>query len=338
MKNVTGIRVDEEVANDVNAPPLQLSPYLASRLGLDAIRKQYVPSEEEKTIRKYELGDPINDDGKSPIKGLIHRYSNRVLLKITNQCEAYCRFCFRREFVGTKTQAFLTNREFEAVCKYIEGNTQINEVIFSGGDPLILSPRRLRFYCDRLEAIENVRMIRFHTRLPMQAPQKINDELIGLFASLSKPVNLVLHINHFNEFENLNMQAIERLKSAGVNLFSQTVLLSGINDCVETLEETFNQILALSIKPYYLHHTDLARGTSHFAISLKNGMALYSELSKKISGIALPNYVLDMPDGSGKIRLCETRIRQGLDGNFEILDNDGKWRFYPNIGTSGHTS
>ncbi len=330
MENIKQSEFKIETTNSVNSPKFQMNMHLSSKIHIDEIRKQYVPSPNEEITKQYELSDPISDEINSPLKGLVHRYSNRALLKLTNQCEAYCRFCFRREFVGTKVQAFINNDEFDKICDYITTNKQINEIIFSGGDPLILSPRRIEEFCRRLEAIENIKTLRFHTRLPIQAPHKITNQLINTLKSIKKPINIVLHINHISEIDENVKKAISELKNVG-NLFSQTVLLKGINDNAHILAETFNCLFGLSIKPYYLHHTDLARGTSHFAVPLAHGMEIYEEISKTLSGLALPNYVLDMPDGSGKIRLCRPKIRNRDDGNFEIFDNRNEWKFYPNI-------
>jgi lysine 2,3-aminomutase len=287
----------------------------------DPIAAQFVPTSAELKVSAEELADPIGDHQHAPVTGIIHRYPDRVLLTPTHICPVYCRFCFRRESVGQ--QKSLSEPELEAAFDYIETHKEIWEVILSGGDPLILSPRRLKKLLTRLRKIEHVKIIRIHTRVPVVSPEKITPELIATLRD-ANPLYVVLHTNHAQEFSDAAKTACAGLADAGIPLLSQTVLLKGINDTAATLGKLMRLLVENRIKPYYLHHGDKARGTSHFRTSIADGQALIRELRGNYSGLCQPEYVLDIPGGAGKAPIGPQYIAAKIpnqSGNNADYDN-----------------
>lgn len=290
----------------------------------DAIARQFLPDTAELTIRPEELYDPIGDITYSPTPGLTHRYPDRVILAATHTCEVYCRFCFRREAVGE--EGALPEADLEAALAYIAATPAIWEVILTGGDPLVLSPRRLSALMQRLSAIPHVEIVRFHTRVPVVAPARITDDMIA--ALRARPTTyLVLHTNHAQEITPAAQAALKRLADAGIPLLSQTVLLKGINDSAATLESLFRTLLRHRVTPYYLHHCDLARGTSHFRTTIAAGQAIMAQLRGRLSGIGLPTYVLDIPGGFGKVPIGPGYVEPTGDA-YQITDWQGRRHAY----------
>ncbi|MCE9506855.1 MAG: lysine-2,3-aminomutase-like protein [Alphaproteobacteria bacterium] len=286
----------------------------------DPVARQYLPSVEELNTTPQETADPIGDEVHAPVKGIVHRYPDRVLLKPVHVCSVYCRFCFRREKVGPGSEA-LSPTELEAALGYIRATPKIWEVIVTGGDPFVLSPRRLLMLMQELNKIEHVKVIRFHTRVPVADPLRVTQELVEALAS-EKAVYVVLHCNHANELTDKVRAAAQLFLQSGIPLLSQSTLLRGVNDKAETLEELFRALTALRIKPYYLHHPDLAPGTSHFRLPLAEGQKLTAALHGRLSGIAQPHYVLDIPGGFGKIPAGSTWIEENDDG-YTVTDYQG---------------
>ncbi len=267
----------------------------------DPIARQFVPDIRELDRSPEELEDPIGDHAHEPVKGVIHRYPDRVLLKITGVCPVYCRFCFRREMVGPKAEANLTHDEIEKALAYIAAHPEIWEVILTGGDPLILSPRRISEIMGQLGEIEHVKVVRWHSRVPVVAPRLITEELVCALMETRHSVFVVLHINHAKELTAAARDAIAMLVDHGVPMLSQSVLLKGVNDDAASLEALFRALIEERVTPYYLHQGDLAPGTSHFRTSIEHGQSLMAELRRRMSGIALPTYVVDVPGGYGKV-------------------------------------
>lgn len=265
----------------------------------DPIARQFVPSIAELDTQSGDRPDPIGDAVHSPLEGLVHRYPDRVLLKLVNVCAVYCRFCFRREMVGPG-QRGLSPAALSAALDYIRGRPEIWEVILSGGDPLVLSARRLREVVRSIAAIGHVKIIRFHTRMPVVEPASITPAMIRALRADGKATYVVLHANHPRELSPAARAACARLIDAGVPMLSQSVLLRGINDNVDTLAALMRAFVECRIKPYYLHHADLAPGTAHLRTSIAEGQALMRELRGRISGLCQPDYVLDIPGGHGK--------------------------------------
>lgn len=292
----------------------------------DPVAKQFIPSSAELVNSPEELEDPIADARFTPVKGITHRYPDRVLLKITHMCSVYCRFCFRREVVGPGKQ-MLSSAELEDALAYIRHNKNIWEVIFSGGDPLIMPPKKLLPVLTALDEIEHVKVIRFHTRVPIVTPESINSELINALCRRA-PVWIVVHTNHSQEIGQAARDALHRLATAGLPLLSQTVLLKGVNDTPEALENLFRTLIESRVKPYYLHHGDLAKGTSHFRTTIRDGQRLMRELRGKTGGTCQPLYVLDIPGGHGKIPIGPAYIEEVEDG-YRVTDPWGKQHVYP---------
>jgi lysine 2,3-aminomutase len=267
----------------------------------DPIAAQFVPDARELAEHPQDLADPIGDAAHSPLPGIVHRYPDRVLLMPLRICPVYCRFCFRRESVGQAAEdAVLSPSELAAALDYIRAQPEVWEVILSGGDPLLLSPRRLGAILDALAAIEHVRVIRIHTRVPAVDPARINAELTAQLKR-RQAVYVVLHTNHPSELTPAALAACAQLVDNGIPMLSQSVLLRGVNDTAATLETLFRTLVANRVKPYYLHHADKAPGTAHFRTSLAEGQNLMRELRGRVSGLCQPEYILDIPGGHGKV-------------------------------------
>jgi len=280
--------------------PVAVTPHLADQMAAgDVLARQFVPEGEELAADAAGRSDPIGDKAHAPLRGIIHRYPDRLLLTPLLVCPAYCRFCFRRESVGQK-DAVLSDAELDAALAYIESHPEIWEVILSGGDPLMLPTRRLRAIMARLESIPHVAVIRIHTRVPVLDPARMTLALIGALDS-AKAVYAVLHCNHAAELSAETRAACAAVIKAGIPVLSQTVLLAGVNDDAQTLETLLRALVAMRIKPYYLHHPDLAPGTAHFRVPLARGRALMRALRGRLSGLCQPDYVLDIPGGFGKV-------------------------------------
>lgn len=290
----------------------------------DPIARQFVPSPEELVASPGEDGDPIGDGAHSPVEGVVHRYPDRVLLKPTHTCAVYCRFCFRREMVGPEGLSNLTPTQLDAAFAYIAARPEIWEVIVTGGDPLVLSPRRLADLMDRLEAIDHVKIVRFHTRVPAVDPDAVTPELVAALKRSSKAVYVALHANHARELTPATRAACARMVDAGIPMVSQTVLLRGVNDDPRTLADLMRAFVETRIKPYYLHHGDLAPGTAHLRTTVAEGQAIMRALRGTLSGLAQPTYVLDIPGGHGKVPVGPSYLADGA-----VETPDGGVRPYP---------
>jgi lysine 2,3-aminomutase len=297
----------------------------------DPIARQFLPDPAELVAQRGELTDPIGDHAHSPVEGVVHRYPDRVLLKVTHTCAVYCRFCFRREMVGPGA-APLSGAALEAALAYVAGRPEIWEVILTGGDPLVLSPRRLGDLISRLAAISHVKVVRIHTRVPAVDPDAVTDALVGALKRTPQAVYVALHANHPRELTPAARAACARLVDAGIPMVSQTVLLRGVNDDAETLEALMRAFVETRIKPYYLHHADLAPGTAHLRTSVAEGQAVMRTLRGRLSGLAQPAYVLDIPGGHGKSPIGPGYVeRTGSNGatRTTIEDFNGRRHAYP---------
>tara|TARA_R110000787_G_scaffold20785_7_gene61735 strand:- start:1022 stop:2113 length:1092 start_codon:yes stop_codon:yes gene_type:complete len=303
--------------------PIAIPPALAALIDPDdaddPIARQFVPDSRELAALAEEHPDPIGDDAHSPVAGIVHRYPDRVLLTPVLVCPVYCRFCFRRETVGG---AVLDDATLEAAIGYIRAHPEIFEVILSGGDPLILSPRRLAAIMDALDAIPHVAVVRIHTRVPVATPDRITDRLLSALRRTT-PVYVVLHCNHPRELTGPAQQAAARIVDSGIPMLSQTVLLKGVNDDDAVMEALMRAFLKSRIKPYYLHHGDLARGTRHFRTTLAAGQRIMRALRGRLSGLGQPGYVLDIPGGYGKSPVGPSYLKEGADGGWTVEDWQG---------------
>ena len=305
--------------------PVSITPEMTALIdesdARDPIARQFVPSSEELVAAPEERADPIGDAAHSPVPGIVHRHRDRVLLTPLLACPAYCRFCFRREQVGQGGDSALSVAATDMALAYIASHPEIREVIFTGGDPFVLSARRVAELSQRLASIPHVAVLRWHTRVPVVDPARVSDDLVAALTAPNVTTWVALHANHSREFTPAARAAIARLIDAGVPLVSQTVLLKGVNADIETLEDLMRTFLANRIKPYYLHHPDLAPGTSHFRLPIEDGQALMRGLRARITGMGVPDYVLDIPGGYAKVSLMSENVECSGDGRHRIRDH-----------------
>ena len=321
------VRITEVSAQFAVAITPQVQALIEPGRAQDPIAAQFVPNAAELTVAEGELTDPIGDEAHSPVPGIVHRYPDRVLLKPLQVCPVYCRFCFRREAVGPG-HAGLDDAALEAALGYIESCKQIWEVVVTGGDPFVLSPRRMAGIMRRLDSIAHVRVIRFHTRVPVVRPDLVTEDLLDALR-IKKAVFVVLHVNHVNELSEAARAACARLVDRGVPMLSQTVLLRGVNADAATLETLFRALVETRIKPYYLHQGDLAKGTGHFRTSLATGQHVMRTLRGRVSGMCQPLYVLDIPGGHGKVPVGPGYLTQAAEGGYRVCDYLGNLHGYP---------
>ena len=296
----------------------------------DPIARQFIPDAAELDARPEELADPIGDDAHSPVEGIVHRYPDRVLLKLNSVCAVYCRFCFRRETVG-KPDA-LSPAALAAAFDYIRAHPQVWEVILTGGDPLVLSARRLRAAMQALAAIDHVKVVRIHSRVPIADPARITSGLVRAIKAKGKAVYVAVHVNHARELTEQARAACARMADAGLPLLGQSVLLAGVNDTPATLGALMRALVECRIKPYYLHHGDLAAGTAHLRTDIAAGQELMRQLRGRYSGLCQPTYVLDIPGGHGKSPIGPGYLeRTGSNGgeHFVVEDFNGTRHVYP---------
>ena len=305
----------------------------------DPIARQFIPTAAELVAHPSERVDPIGDEAHSPVPGIVHRYPDRVLFKLIHVCAVYCRFCFRREMVGPGRESALSDGAYTAALDYISAHSEIWEVILTGGDPLMLSPRRLAGIMADLAAIDHVRIVRIHTRLPVADPLRISAEMVAALRVEGATTWLALHANHAREFSEGVRAAIARIVDAGMPMVSQSVLLAGVNDSEAALEALMRAFVECRIKPYYLHHGDLAPGTAHLRTALAHGRELIRRLRGRMSGLCQPDYVLDIPGGSGKSPVGPSYLspQDSLAGSgeeseetrYRITDYCGEVHLYP---------
>ncbi|WP_416357980.1 lysine-2,3-aminomutase-like protein [Aureimonas phyllosphaerae] len=294
----------------------------------DPIGRQFVPSAAELRATPDENADPIGDDAHSPVPGIVHRYPDRVLLKPLHVCPVYCRFCFRREMVGPDGNGSLLEAELDAALAYVASRPEIWEVVVTGGDPFFMSPRRVEALGRALGAIGHVKVMRFHTRVPVVEPARVDAALVAALRAFPGATFVALHANHPREFTPNALAAIARLVDGGVPLVSQSVLLRGVNDDADTLSRLMRCFVENRIKPYYLHQGDLAPGTSHLRTTVAEGQALMKGLRGRISGLCQPTYVLDIPGGHGKVPIGPGFIEEAGEA-YEVADPTGQVHRYP---------
>ncbi|MBM3566830.1 MAG: lysine-2,3-aminomutase-like protein [Alphaproteobacteria bacterium] len=306
-------------------PVLLTAEVLASAAAdpADPVLRQYMPAADELAVTQGERTDPIGDAAHSPLRGLVHRHPDRVLLMPTEACAVHCRFCFRRHALGNPET--LSEEETWAALGYIRAHANIVEVILTGGDPLVLSPARLGRLVAAIADIPHVRVIRIHSRVPIAAPALVTTDTIAALKT-GKALFLAVHCNHANELTEAARAACRMFTDAGIPVLAQTVLLKGVNDDAGTLADLMTALVAARIKPYYLHHCDMVAGASHFRATVEDGRALMAELRRRISGLALPTYVLDIPGGAGKVPLGPD-YGPGPDGL--VRDSAGEVHPYP---------
>ena len=304
----------------------------------DPIARQFIPSALELVGTPGETADPIGDDAHSPVPGIVHRYPDRVLFKLVHVCAVYCRFCFRREMVGPGKESALSETAYRDALDYIRGHREIWEVILTGGDPLMLSPRRLAEIMADLAAIDHVKIVRIHTRVPVAAPGRIDADMVAALRVAGATTWIAVHANHPRELSDTARAACARLADAGIPLVSQTVLLRGVNDDAAVLEALMRVFVENRIKPYYLHHGDLAPGTAHLRTTIAEGQELMRRLRGRVSGLCQPEYVLDIPGGHGKAPIGPHYLSQAIsqgsepdrdETGYRVTDYCGDVHLYP---------
>ena len=304
---------------------VDITPYFASLIDpsnpQDPIRKQTIPTAGEILPFTGEMEDSLAEDAHSPVPGLVHRYPDRVLMLVTNQCASYCRYCTRSRIVGDPTHSF-TSKDFEAQLDYIQRTPQVRDVLLSGGDPLTLSPKVLERLLTALRKIPHVEIIRIGSRVPVFIPQRITDELAELLQRYH-PLWLNIHVNHPNEITAELAQACDRLSRAGIPLGNQSVLLAGVNDDPHIQRKLVHDLVRIRVRPYYLYQCDLVQGAGHFRTPIGKGIEIIEALRGHTSGFAVPTYVVDAPGGGGKIPLNPNYILSYSDHKVVLRNYEG---------------
>lgn len=302
LQHAEVISKDDDLSPVAEHFQIRVSPAMQAVLTKDSnnpIYQQFIPSIQESIILDDEVSDPIGDIPYTPVTGIVHRYQDRALLKVTQLCAVYCRFCFRKEMIGQYGES-LSRDELDNAFNYIKAHDELWEIILTGGDPLILSVNRLTDILQRLAEIPHIQNIRIHTRIPVVAPETITDELLNLFTDIQakgKSITIVIHANHADELTDNVASVMKKLQKNGVMLLSQSVMLKNINDNFEALKALMYRLIAIGIKPYYLHQLDFARGTSHFRVEETHAITLIRELRQKLSGICVPVLIQEIPHG-----------------------------------------
>ena len=334
------IRTKEELAELVQLTPeeeagidaaagrlaMAITPYFAQLMDSQKpycpIRRQAVPLVQETAIAPQDLVDPLGEENDSPVPGVVHRYPDRVLLLVTDNCAMYCRHCTRRRVVSS-TEQCLTRGSFQKALEYIRSNRKIRDVLLSGGDPLLLPDEQLEEMITMLRDIPHVEFLRIGTRVPVTLPQRITPELVAMLKKVG-PVFMSLHFNHPKEITRRSRRAIELLADAGIPLGSQTVLLKGINDRLYIMKKLMHELLKCRVRPYYIYHCDQAQGISHFRTSLSVGMNIMEKLRGFTSGYAVPHYVFDAPGGGGKIPVSPNYVVSQNKNVYVLRNYEGK--------------
>jgi len=336
LKNIIDISDEEqrEIEKCLKKFKMAITPYYASLIDPQnphcPIRMQCVPSVKELTVQPCELNDPLAEERYSPVKNIVHRYPDRVLFLLTDMCSMYCRHCTRRHMVG-KEDAIARKEVIDKAIEYIRNNTQVRDVLLSGGDPFILCEQRLEDIISRLREIPHVEIIRIGTRVPVVMPMRITDSLVNMLKKYH-PIWINTHFNHPNEVTEESMAACAKIVDAGIPLGNQSVLLRGINDNVQTLKELFLKLVKGRVRPYYLYQCDIAEGIGHFRTPVEKGIEIMYNLRGYISGFAVPTFVIDAPNGGGKIPINPEYIVSMDDIKVVLRNYKGDIYTYPNVG------
>lgn len=320
LEKVLGVPADS-VRDIVSEYPMRITPYLLKQIKEkgDAIWKQVVPSPEEfYPDTACEAEDPLHEEKDSPVPGLVHRYPDRVLLFVTNQCPVYCRFCTRKRFVGSP--GTLTPENLNKVVAYITAHTEIRDIIFSGGDPLMVVDKLLERILSALREIPHLEIIRLGTRVPGTLPSRITPAFCEMVKKYH-PLYMNLHFNHPDEITPEVARACGMLADAGIPLGSQTVLMEGVNDDPVIMKRLMQKLLAIRVKPYYIYQADLVRGTQHFRTRVEKGLEIISALRGHTSGMAVPHFVIDAPQGGGKVAILPEGTLLHIDEDEVIVKN-----------------
>ncbi len=328
MKKLKQFDVDiKTIQKVIKKYPIKLNPYYLSLIEKknDPIWKQCIPNLKELTDTRGDA-DPLKEEQYSPVQGLVHRYPDRVLLLVSNKCAMYCRFCTRKRKVGKKYTS-ISEGDFKKAIKYIESHEEIRDVIISGGDPLLLSDKKLEYIIKKLYEIPHIDIIRIGSRVPCTLPQRITLDLCKMLKKYP-PIYFLTHFNHPREVTVEAKNACEMLAESGVVMGNQSVLLKGVNDDSKTLMKLNHELLKCRVRPYYLYIPDAVCGTAHFRVSIERALKIMEEMFGFTSGLAVPRLIIDLVDGGGKIPLCPTSIVERVDNKYIFKNFEGKKFIY----------
>jgi lysine 2,3-aminomutase len=310
--------------------PLRITPYFASLIYdtkvSDPLRRNVIPVIEELLQHNTEQSDPLHEKSFSPVKGIVHRYPDRVLFTVTQVCSNYCRYCTRSHSVGKLDK--LGRQDYEKAFNYIASHKEVRDVLISGGDPLTLNDETLDYILSNIRAIEHVEIIRIGTRIPVVLPQRVTDDLINILKKYH-PLFISLHFSHPDEITDECAKACNKLADGGFPLGSQTVLLKGINDSVPVMKELMHRLLKIRVRPYYLYQCDLIPGSGHFRTTVKKGLEIIKGLRGFTSGYAVPTFVIDAPGGGGKIPLLPNYVVEHNEDRIVMRNYKGVLCEYP---------
>lgn len=316
---------EEGISETLQTLRMAITPYYLTLIDPDdqhcPVRKQAIPRSLELYQSEADQLDPLHEDVDSPVPGLTHRYPDRVLLLVTDQCAMYCRHCTRRRFAGQKDCALSMDR-IEAGIEYIRRTPQVRDVLLSGGDPLLISDSKLEYIIKELHAIDHVEVIRIGSRTPVVMPQRITPELISILKKY-QPIWFNTHFNHAREITPEARAAIDLLADGGIPLGNQSVLLRGVNDCVHVMKKLVHELVKIRIRPYYIYQCDLSLGLSHFRTSIAKGLEIMEGLRGHTSGFAVPTYVVDAPNGGGKIPVMPNYVVSQSEGKYILRNFEG---------------
>lgn len=322
------IHLTDSEIKALRAPNLfrvEITPYFASLIDPHdpncPIRRQVIPLEEEMMPDPLSMVDSLNEDAHSPVPGLVHRYPDRVLMLVTTECASYCRFCTRSRIVGDSSENFGTS-DYRRQIDYIKDHPQVRDVLLSGGDPLVLPRKILKRLLEELSAIPHVEIVRINTRVPVFLPQRVTDELIDVLKSFH-PMWLNLNINHPKEITPELEKAMAKMADAGIVLGSQSVLMAGINDCPNIILELMHKLVRNRVRPYYIYQCDQVVGAGHFRTPVAKGVEIIESLRGHTSGYAIPTFVVDMPDGGGKVPVQPNYLISSSDDRVVLRNYEG---------------
>ncbi|WP_432775451.1 lysine 2,3-aminomutase [Brevibacillus gelatini] len=333
LKKVINLTPEEEEGVRISSQtiPLNITPYYASLMDVDdpkdPVRMQSVPLSSEMVRTKYDMEDPLHEDADSPVPGLTHRYPDRVLFLVTNQCSMYCRYCTRRRFSGQIGMG-VPKKQLDACIEYIRSRPEVRDVLISGGDGLLINDRVLEYILSSLRAIPHVEIIRIGTRAPVVFPQRITENLCNILKKYH-PVWLNTHFNHPKEITPEAKQACEMLANAGVPLGNQSVILAGINDCPNTMKKLVQDLVKIRVRPYYIYQCDLSEGIGHFRTPVSKGIEIIEHLRGHTSGYAVPTFVVDAPHGGGKIPVSPNYLISQSSDKVVLRNFEGVITSYP---------
>lgn len=333
LKQVINLTPEEEegVRISTQTIPLNITPYYASLMDpddpSDPVRMQSVPLSSEMVRTKYDMEDPLHEDTDSPVPGLTHRYPDRVLFLVTNQCSMYCRYCTRRRFSGQIGMG-VPKKQLDACIDYIRSRPEVRDVLLSGGDGLLINDRVLEYIISSLRDIPHVEIIRIGTRAPVVFPQRITENLCNILKKYH-PVWLNTHFNHPKEITPEAKLACEMLANAGVPLGNQAVILAGINDCANTMKKLVQDLVKIRVRPYYIYQCDLSEGIGHFRAPVSKGIEIIEHLRGHTSGYAVPTFVVDAPHGGGKIPVSPNYIISQASDKVVLRNFEGVITSYP---------